>query len=90
LRDWNVFWPRIVAKTRVRRLGKRPQGKRFCTLKSFRMEIVGSLLFLLLEGYAEDVAVQFATFGRLADDWTKTCDEQNVNLVRNLFAIFFS
>jgi hypothetical protein len=69
-----------VPKQEYAAWAKRPQGEGSCALKSFGMKVVGSLLFLLLERYAEDVAVQFVTFGRLADDWTETCDEHNFYL----------
>lgn len=41
---------------------------------------------LLSERNAEDFTVEFATFGSLADNWTKTCDEQNLYVARNLHA----
>src|SRR5689334_18613962 len=62
------------------RLGKRPQGEGFCTLKGFSMKVPASLLF---ESNAEGVAVEFTTGGRLANNWTKTCDKQNFYLPRN-------
>ena len=64
----------------MRRLGKRPQGESFCALKSFGMKIPATLL---CERNAEGFAVEFATCGRLANNWTKTCDKQNLYLSRN-------
>jgi len=48
------------------------------------MKIVGTLLLLHFERNAEDFAVEFVTFGRLTDNWTKTYDEQNFDVARNL------
>lgn len=57
--------------------GKEAQGEGLCALKGFRMKIFATLL---LEMNAEGIAVEFATLGRLADNWTKACDEQNLDL----------
>ena len=38
---------------------------------------------LLCERNAEGFAVEFATCGRLANNWTKTCDKQNLYLSLN-------
>src|SRR5258708_8737328 len=61
----------------MRPLGKRPQGERFCALKSFGMKISATLL---CEMNPEGFAVEFATCGRLANNWTKTCDKQHLYL----------
>jgi hypothetical protein len=50
------------------------------TLKSFRMKISTALLF---ERNVEDFAVEFATLGRLANNGTKTGEEENLYLVHN-------
>ena len=69
--DRDVFGPRVFAETRMRRLGKGPQGEGFRALKSFGMEIPATFL----ERNAEGFAVEFAAFGRLSNNGTKTGDE---------------
>ncbi|MGF6937071.1 hypothetical protein OKW41_006233 [Paraburkholderia sp. UCT70] len=53
----NVVGRGVLAKTRLRRLRKWPQGKTFCALQSFRMKVATTLL---LEGDAEVLAVELA------------------------------
>src|SRR5262249_53200128 len=72
LRGSNVFRPGIFAKTRPRRMRKRPQRKTLCARNCFGMKVAVSLLF---KRNAEDIAIELATFCRVADDGTKTCDE---------------
>src|SRR5580700_1432759 len=72
---WNVVRPGILAKAGLGRLRKRPQRETFCASENFRMKIAVSLL---CEGDTEELPVEFATFGHVANDWTKTCDEKNL------------
>jgi hypothetical protein len=44
------------------------------------MKIPATLLF---ERNAEGFAVEFAAWSRLANNWTKTCDKQNLYLCYN-------
>ena len=75
-----------MTKTGMRRLGKGPQGESFCALKRFGMKVPATLLG---ERNAEGLAVEFATYGRLVNNWTKTCDEQNLYLCRNFHGSVF-
>ena len=52
----------------LRRLGKRPQGESSCALQSLRMKILATLFF---KRNTEALAVEFSTFGRVANDWPK-------------------
>lgn len=67
-----------------------PHGKEATRRKFLRLEelpYVASLLFLRFERYAEGFAVQFATFGGLADNRTKTSNEQNLETSSTLNGI---
>jgi hypothetical protein len=70
----NAVRPSIFAETRLRRLRKRPQGKSLCALKRFGMKIAIAFFF---ERNTKRSSVQLATLTRVANDWTKPCDEQN-------------
>src|SRR5437667_6418323 len=77
LRSRNIVRPGIFAKTRLRRLRKRPQGKSLCALQGFGMKIAVTFFF---ERDTEHFSVQLATFARVANDWTKPCDEENLDV----------
>ena len=51
------------------------------------MKVPATLLF---ERNAEGFAVEFAACSRLANNWTKTCDKQNLYLSRNFHGLILS
>src|SRR5215467_3111115 len=75
--DGNAVGPCIFSETRLRRLRKRPQGKSLCACKRFGMKIAVTFFF---EPDTEHFSVQLPTFARVANNWTKPCDEQNLDV----------
>ena len=74
LGEWYVSGPDILAKTRLRRLRKRPQGKTLCPFQRLSMKITAGFLF---ERNPENPGVELTTCRRVTDNRTEARNEQD-------------